>query len=40
MSYDFNSINLLLANIAILYSLKTPENIWIGIKREHWPEIG
>ena len=38
------TINLFLANAAILYPLKTPENLWFssvsgGIKWEHWPEM-
>ena len=38
----FGIINSFLANIPILYPLKTPENLWFsgGIKCEHWPEMG
>ena len=39
MKVDFNPF---LANVPILYPLKTPENLWFsgGIKWEHWPETG
>ena len=41
----FGIINSFLANIPILYPLKTPENLWFsgvfwGYKMEHWPEMG
>ena len=37
--------NPFLANVPILYPLKTPENLWFsglfgGIKWKHWPEMG
>ena len=40
-----NDINPFLANVPILYPLKTPENLWFslflgGIKWERWPEMG
>ena len=38
-------INPFQANVPFLYPMKTSENFWfsdvfVGIEREHWPEMG